>query len=82
MVQRNTYIHPAGLEQFKIDAAGKSLHILFYSASIEPEANVLCIEVTMEAFDTFYKSQRVTSFIAEIEHVVTIESIETLPMLD
>lgn len=78
---RNTYVNPTGLEQFKKDAAGKSLNILFYSASLEPEANVLCIEVTMEAFETFFKSQKVISFIAEIEHVVTIESIETIPML-
>lgn len=80
-MERNTYVHPDILSQFKKDVKGRSIHILFYSASIEPEANVLCIEVTMEAFETLLKSQRVVSFIAEMDHVVTIESIETLPML-
>jgi hypothetical protein len=78
---RNTYNHPNALSQFKNDVKGRTIHILFYSASIEPEANVLCIEVTMEAFEKFLISQRVKSFIAEMDIVVTIESVETEPIL-
>ena len=78
---RNTYNPPDILSKFKNDVKGRSIHILFYSASIDPEENVLCIEVTMEAFEKFLITNRVTSFIAEMNHVVTIESIETLSLL-
>lgn len=75
-----TYEFPDALQNFKKVINGRRLYILFYSATIDPKAKVLCIEVTLEAFEALLIGQKVTSFIADFGVVITIEKIETFPV--
>lgn len=71
-----TYNNMESIDQFKDDIKDKRLYLLFYSASIEPNAKIFCVEISLEAFETLLISHKVKSFEAENGIVVTIENIK------